>query len=225
MSKPKTTDDQIDRAYYDWIDSNPEYRKNHETAKAFLQENVRSEDIVSNLRGIDLTKPVEVTTLQPGTVLELHERTKRSEPLTRSPDGDWLTEIGTSQTKLGLVDVTTGQPHIERKRDLFVVDQPVTVLKSQSRDFTSPTPNSNFNPGGVYLEGGEIQYLVNRNDKAKIDRVVHPDHAQAPTVKPDPLKAKAQALTDAQSQKKSISSPDIAPASEPKPNSPRKGKT
>lgn len=118
----KANDEHLDSAYLLWIEGQPVFAKNLETAKSFLQVNITPERVSGLLNGIDFTKPVEVTKLEPGHPLQRHEAVPtEAKPRKEQADGCWFAEVGTAQEKLGMIDATTQKPHVEREQDLFVV--------------------------------------------------------------------------------------------------------
>ena len=142
----------------------PEYQKKLELAKAFLEKSVSAEKISGILDGIKLARPVEVVDVPAGTILQ---RTSKGKDL--NPDGCFFTEPGTSEKKLGILDIATYNK-VVRDRDFFVTTRAFEALKSTASDYSKPAKD--FNGAGLLYEGGGTQYFVPAKDLGAIERVV-----------------------------------------------------
>ncbi len=93
-----------------------------------------------HLKGIDFTKPVEVTTLQPGTEVSQWQVPGR-------PQGNYYATPGTDPNTLGI----RADGRIEK---LYVVEEPVQVLKSTAADIPA------WDGSGATYTGGSTQYFT-----------------------------------------------------------------
>lgn len=96
--------------------------------------------IANHMKGIDFSKPVEVTTLKPGTVVSQFQKPG-------APQGNYYTPPGTDPSTLGID--ATGVVETQ-----YVVKQPVEVLSSTSNDILD------WNGSGTTFQGGGTQYFT-----------------------------------------------------------------
>jgi hypothetical protein len=96
--------------------------------------------IAPHLQGIDFSKPVEVTTLKPGTVVSQWQ-------LPGSPPGNYYAPPGTDPATLGID--TVGKVETQ-----YVIKEPVQVLKSTAADIPD------WKGSGVTFQGGGTQYFT-----------------------------------------------------------------
>ena len=98
------------------------------------------EKIASHMKGIDFSKPVEVTTLKPGTVMSQWQKPG-------APQGNYYTPPGTDPATLGID--TAGRVETQ-----YVVKEPVQALQSTAADVPD------WRGSGVTYQGGGSQYFT-----------------------------------------------------------------
>lgn len=113
--------------------------------RAAAQDFYRSQGLsekaaADHMQGIDFTKPVEVETLKPGTLVSQWQRPGR-------PQGNYYAPPGTDPATLGINPAG-------RLETQYVVTQPVQVLKSTAADIPD------WEGSGASFKGGGSQYFT-----------------------------------------------------------------
>lgn len=98
------------------------------------------EKIAAHIKGIDFSKPVEVTTLKPGTTVSQWQKQG-------APQGNYYAPPGTDPATLGID--TAGRVETQ-----YVVKEPVQVLKSTAADVPD------WRGSGATYQGGGTQYFT-----------------------------------------------------------------
>jgi len=106
----------------------------------YRSQGMSEKKIAQHMKGIDFTKPVEVTTLKPGTVVSQWQKPG-------APQGNYYTPPGTDSGTLGMNPA--GKVELQ-----YVVKEPVQVLKSTAGDI------EDWEGSGVTFQGGGTQYFT-----------------------------------------------------------------
>jgi hypothetical protein len=143
-SKNKSTGDRPKRAEEpDKSKSSPEEIVAQRKAAAqnfYRSKGWPEEKIASHMKGIDFSKPVEVTNLKPGTVVSQWQRPG-------APQGNYYAPPGTDPGNLGID--TAGRVETQ-----YVVKEPVSVLKSTAAEVPD------WKGSGAIYQGGGTQYFT-----------------------------------------------------------------
>ncbi|TMQ25575.1 MAG: hypothetical protein E6J90_05695 [Deltaproteobacteria bacterium] len=169
----------------------------------YRSQGMADERIEGHLRGIDFSRPVEVTKIPKGTLIQ------QTQP-PGAPQGSYYAPPGTEPSKLGISpkgdlrgpDGDTVVGHVDKSTRLYVTTEDIVVLKSWAAEINDTwsmhdvgTSSRDGTPIPFLAEGGGIQYFTTEKppiqpyeptarepsvpratDPAKVDPV-HPESA------------------------------------------------
>ncbi|HEX2687538.1 MAG TPA: polymorphic toxin type 46 domain-containing protein, partial [Kofleriaceae bacterium] len=152
----------------------PEQQKVYDKAWEFYKsQGMPDARIEGHLRGIDFSKPVEVTTLPKGTVVQ------QTQP-PGAPQGSYYAPPGTEPGKLGISpkgdlrgpDGETVMGHVDKQTKLYVTTEDVVVLRSSAAKIEDTwsmheigSSSKTGDPVPFLAEGGGTQYFTNSKVK------------------------------------------------------------
>ncbi|HEX7839547.1 MAG TPA: polymorphic toxin type 46 domain-containing protein [Kofleriaceae bacterium] len=196
----------------DRADLPPEQQVVYDKAWEFYRsQGFADERIEGHLRGIDFSKPVEVTTLPKGTIVQ------QTQP-EGAPQGSYYAPPGTEPGKLGInprgdlrgPDGETVVGHVDKTTKLYVTTEDVVVLKSSASQIEDNWSmheigtSSKDGPAIPFLaEGGGTQYFTTAKPKLEpyTEPTVHEPTTESgpkvdPTGGPEGKLPEAPAMTD-----------------------------